>query len=263
MAKFSLLDMVQDILNDIDSDEVNSIDDTVEALQVAQIVKSTYFAMMSNRNWAHLRQSIQLTPTTNLAQPTHMYVKEDIKELDFINYDSRDEAGTRAKWVRMEWREPEEFLKVVNSYNELNDNVDVVNDDSGLDITIMNDRHPTLYTSFDDKTLVFNAYDSVRESNLQSTYVQAMAYVMPKWIPADDFIPDLPDEAFIALIEEAKSRASLKLRQVADQKAEQESNRQQRWLSRKNRRIEGGIRYPDYGRRGRGRASSPYIDKND
>ena len=247
--KYSLLDIVQDILNDIDSDEVNTIDDTVEALQVAQIVKSTYFAMMSNRNWAHLRKSIQLIPTTNLSQPTHMYVKDDIKELDFINYDTRDSASTRAKWVKMKWLDPEDFLKVVNSYNELNDNVEVVHDDSGLDIAIMNDRHPTLYTSFDDKTLVFNAYDSDRESNLQSTYVQSMAYVLPKWNSADDFVPDLPEEAFIALIEEAKSRASLKLRQVADQKAEQEATRQQRWLSRKNRRVAGGIKYPNYGRR--------------
>jgi hypothetical protein len=263
MAKLSLLDMVQDILNDLDSDEVNSIDDTVESLQVAQIVKSTYFAMMSNRNWPHLRKSIQLVPTTDLAQPTHMYLADDIKELIFINYDTRDTVSDRSKWKAMGWREPDEFLAITNSYNELNDNVDVINDDSGLDISIMNDRHPTIYTSFDDKTLIFNAYDSDRESNLQSTYVQSMAYIMPNWNAADSFIPDLPEEAFTALVEEAKSKASLKLRQVADQKADEESKRQQRWLARKARRIEGGVKYPNYGRRRGGRGSSPYIDKND
>jgi len=260
--KWSLLDIVQEILNDIDSDEVNSIDDTVEATQVAQMVKSTYFAMMSTRNWPHLRRAVHLTPTTDLAQPTHMYVKDDIKEMIFVNYDTRDDASSRSKFVRMKWREPEEFLQIINSYNELNDNVDVVADASGIDLFIMNDRHPTIYTSFDDRTLVFNAYDKGREANLESTFIQAMAYVMPKWIPADDFIPDLPDEAFIALVEEAKSRASMKLLQVADQKAEQESKRQQRWLARKARRIAGGIQSPNYGRRGRGRSSSPYIDKN-
>ena len=265
--KYSLLDIVQDILNDIDSDEVNSIDDTVEATQVAQIVKSTYFAMMSTRNWPHLRKSIQLIPTTDLAQPTHVYVKDDIKELAFINYDTRETPyanpdGTRARWKRMEWREPEDFLRITNRYNEQEANIDVVHDDSGIDIQIMNDRSPTIYTSFDDRTLIFNSYDSVRESNIESTYIQAMAYVMPKWLPSDDFIPDLPDEAFMALIEEAKSRASLKLRQVMDQKSEQEARRQQRWLSRKARRVENGIRYPDYGRKGRGGYRSPYIDKH-
>ena len=36
----TLLDMVQDVLNDLDSDEVNDIDDTIEAQQIAQIIKS-------------------------------------------------------------------------------------------------------------------------------------------------------------------------------------------------------------------------------
>jgi hypothetical protein len=35
---------------------------------------------------------------------------------------------------------------------------------------------------------------------------------------------------------------------VADQKAEQESGRQNKWLARKARRVAGGIQYPNYGR---------------
>ncbi len=259
--KYSLLDIVQDVLNDIDSDEVNSIDDTVESAQVAQIVKSTYFAMMSSRNWPHLRKSIQLIPTSDLAQPTHMFVKDDIKELAFINYDTKKVGETRARYETMHWMEPDDFLRMTNAYNSDADNVTSIRDESQLDIQIMNDRAPTRYTSFDDKTLVFNAFDSAVESNLESTHVQAMAYVMPKWLPADDFVPDLPDEAFSALMEETKSRASLKLRQVADQKSEQESRRQQRWLARKSRRVNNGILYPDYGR-GTANKKSPYIDKN-
>jgi hypothetical protein len=252
--KLSLLDIVQDVLNDIDSDEVNSIDDTVEAAQVAAIIKSTYFAMMSNRNWPHLRKPIHLIPTTDINQPTQVYIKDDIKELIFINYDCRkspyaNPEGTKAVWVEMKWREPDDFLRIVNTYNELDSNVREVQTENFIDIKVRTDISPTIYTSFDDRTLIFNAYDSVRESNLESNYFQAMAYVMPKWIPTDDFIPDLPDEAFSALVEECKSRASLKLRQVADQKSEQESQRQQKWLARKARRVHNVLEYPNYGRR--------------
>lgn len=42
MAKRTLLDIVQEILNDMDSDEVTSINDTIESLQVANIVRSCY-----------------------------------------------------------------------------------------------------------------------------------------------------------------------------------------------------------------------------
>ena len=42
MPKMSLLEMTQDILSDMDSDEVNSINDSVESLQVLGIIKNTY-----------------------------------------------------------------------------------------------------------------------------------------------------------------------------------------------------------------------------
>lgn len=46
--KQTLLEMVQLILSSIDGEEVNSIDDTVEANQVALIVKSVYYDMLSD-----------------------------------------------------------------------------------------------------------------------------------------------------------------------------------------------------------------------
>ncbi len=36
---------------------------------------------------------------------------------------------------------------------------------------------------------------------------------------------------------------------MQDIKSEQEATRQQRWLSRKDWTVAGGIRYPDYGRK--------------
>jgi hypothetical protein len=248
MAKMTLLTIVQDVLNDINGDEVSSIDDTVEALQIAQIAKSTYLAMMSNRNWSHLRKSIILTPSSNTSKPTHMYIKAAVKEMCFINYDKRESTNVKSEYTKMLWKEPDDFLKLVNAYDETQDNVMQVVDENGMDLYIKTDEHPTYYTSFNDTTVVFNSYDSSRESHLQSTYIQAMAYVMPDWRSGDDSIPDLPDEAFSALVEEVKSRASLKLRQVQDVKSETESRRQQRWLSRKATRVSGGIKSPNYGR---------------
>jgi len=109
--------------------------------------------------------------------------------------------------------------------------------------------------------LVFDAYDSAVDDTIQESKIQARGYVMPSWTHTDEAVPDLPDEAFTALVEEAKSRAALKLKQAADEKAEQESRRQKTWLSRKAWRVAGGIQYPDYGRKS-GKVSSPYFDKD-
>ena len=244
----TVLDMVQDILNDLDSDEVNSIDDTVEATQVAQILKTTYFSMMSNRNWPHLRESITLVPSVDNTKPTQMSVPSNIKELMFINYDCANESDTRKRYKQMKWLEPDAFLRKANTLNTDSDTVDLVTDNNGIEYAIVNNKAPEFYTSFDDNILIFDSYDSDVDSTLQSSKIQALAYMMPSWTTSDTFVPDLPEEAFIALLEEAKSKAALKLKQEADQKAEQESQRQQRWLSRKAWQVKGGIKYPDYGR---------------
>jgi len=245
----TLLDMVQEIQSDLDLDEIESIDDTMESEQIVVIVKATYYAMMSNRNWPHLRRSIQIEPYSDVTKPTHMKIQDEIKELCFLNYNKANATDTRKKYSEVTYLQPDEFIHKTNQNDDSQSYVTAVTDPGGIDLFVRNDTAPKYYTSFDDSTLVFDSYDSAVDSSLQESKVQAQAYVVPAWSSADDFIPDLPDDAFTALVEEAKSRASLRLRQVADQKAEQESGRQNKWLARKARRVAGGIPYPDYGRK--------------
>lgn len=254
--KRTLLDMVQEILSDMDSDEVESIDDTIEAEQVVTIIKSTYYSLMSNRNWPHLRRSIQLTSFTDPARPTHMKVPDNVKELNFINYDQAKFGDTRKKYGKVEYLQPDQFLHKTNQENDSLAEVDSVIDTGGIEFFIRNDRAPQYYTSFDDENVVFDAYDSEVDSTLQEAKVQAQAYVAPEWTSEDDFVPDLPDDAFTLLVEEAKSRAMFRLKQMVDNKAEQESARQSAWLARKARRVNGGIQYPSYGRRSKGGSQS-------
>lgn len=249
--KRTLLDMVQEILSDMDSDLVESIFDTVESEQVVTILKSTYYAMMSNRDWPHLRRSIQISSSLDPNRPTHMKLQDGIKELCFIKYNKEKLDATRKDFGDVTYLQPDHFLHKTNNEDSSSANVKIVKDFGGIDILVRADRAPSYYTSFDDKYVVFDSYDSEVDTTLQESKVQAMAYVMPTWVSGDSFIPDLPENAFTALVEEAKSRASLRLKQQMDEKAEQESSRQNRWLARKARRVNGGIQYPNYGRKGR------------
>lgn len=251
MGKWSLLDIVQAVLSAMDSDEVNSIDDTVESQQVAAIVRSVYQNMISNRNWPHTKRPVKIVPYSDSEYPTHMRLQDEIKELCFINYNVIKDGETRKRYQRMTWLEPDDFLRQANSLNTDAGNVDIVVDPSGIEIAIRNDMAPKYYTSFDDDTLVFNSYNKEVDDTLQQSKTQAHAYIMPKWSHTDDFVPDLPSEAFMALIAEVKSVAFVEIKQQENAKAEQTSRRQQAWLARKDWRVHGGIQYPDYGRRGR------------
>lgn len=248
MAKMSLLDIVQDILNDLDSDAVNSIDDTVESQQVAQIVKSTYFALMHIRNWKGNRQLLNLIASGDSSLPTHVTLPTNLSELSFVNYDCHREGQNRKIYTPIRYLYPDEFLRRQNGMNTESDFVDIIQDPSGVELLIRNDVPPTVWTSFDDKVLVFDSYDKLVDNTIQSSKIQAFGYVTPEWIMLDDFIPEMPEEAFTLLTEEAKAKASVKLRQQQDPKAEQEATRQNRWLAGKQWRAHKGARSPDYGR---------------
>lgn len=252
--KQTLLEMVQEILSDIDSDEVESIDDTVEAEQVVKILESTYRAMMSNRNWPHLRRTLQVTSFSDVTKPTHMRIPEGVKELCFINYNKQKELGAKKVYQGVTYLDPDKFIHKTNQEDSTSDDVLEVVDTGGIELLIRTDRAPTYFTSFNDQDLIFDSYDSELETNLQGSKVQAQAYVMPEWVAEDDFIPDLPEDAFSAFVEEAKAKASYKIAQKLDEKAQQEADRQQNWLARKSRKVAGGVQYPSYGR---GRVSIP------
>lgn len=257
--KYSLLDIVVDILSDMDGDFVNSINDTDEATQVAQIVKTTYQAMISNRNWDHTARVLNITPFADNLLPTHTKIEDNVKELISVYYDTRKQSETRLNYQQIKYLYPDDFLRYTNQRNSDDTNCDVILDPSGVKILIMKNKAPEYYTSFDDTTIVFDSFDSQVDSTIQANKTQIRAYIIPIFEMEDDFVPDLPDEAFVALIEESKSKAMFKLKQTQDVKAEQEASRQQRWLSRKSWRVMERDMYPySYGRKNaKGRRKDP------
>jgi hypothetical protein len=242
--KMSLLDIVQDILSDMDSDEVNSINDTTESLQVAQVVRTCYFEMIGNRNWPHLKKLIQLDSPSDLTRPNYLKLPVNVKELVDARY-----LNDKGKYVSLKFRHPDEFLELLSHRTLTNTNVETVYDFGGSTLLIVNDKDPEYWTTFDDNYIVCDSYNSVVDDTLKASKTQCLAYIQPVWVKEDTFIPDLPVEAFPALLEEAKSTAFFNQKQMVNQKAEQKAGRQQRWLSRKAWRAQGGVKYPDYGRK--------------
>lgn len=260
--KLTLLEIVQDIMNDLDGDNVNSVNDTVESQQVAQIVKTCYLEIMANRNWPHMGTPFNLNAVGSVSYPTSFNLPENIKEMQWFKYNCRGTTDTRDKYRDIRYMQPKDFVDSLQNRESSASNVQVVNI-SGLRLFIRNDKAPEYWTSFDDSTVICDAYDSSVDSVLQTGKSNCWGIKYPEWSGLDDSIPDLPVEAFPALLEEAKSTAFYVLRQVANEKAEQKAGRQQRWLSRKGWRTSGGVKYPDYGRKKAfsGYEKNPLLDK--
>ena len=245
----TLLEIVQDILSDMDSDEVNSINDSTESLQVAQLVKSTYYTIIDGRDFPWMKEMFQLNATGGSSRPTYMALPDTIIDLDWIKYNTRKSTDTKDKFTKVEYKLPEEFLEITDQRDSSASNILVITDPSGIKINVLNDKGPQYFTSFDDDTLVFDAYDAGIDSFLQNSKTQCYGKRSVVFTMSDSFTPDLPVQMFSYLLNEAKSNCFTTLKQVANVKAEQNSISQKRRMSQEAWKIKKGVSFPNYGRK--------------
>lgn len=249
MSKMTLLEIVQDILSDLDSDEVNSINDTTEALQVAQTVKTTYNNIIDGKEWPWLFGLFTLQASGTVARPTHMQLPETIIDVEWVKYNIKSVTDTKSKYTTLEYRTPSEFLDLIEDRNSASTIVTVVTDLSGTPLNIINNKAPQWYTSFDDEFLVFDSYNIAIDTTLQTAKTQCYGKRSPVFTISNTFIPDMPVQMFSYLLNESKSTCFLNLKQAPNAKAEQHSVSQRRRMSQEAWRIKNGITYPHYGRK--------------
>jgi hypothetical protein len=94
--KMTLLDMTQSILSSMGSDQVNSIGDTVESQQVADILKQTYFNMLGRYDLPEHNRIIQLDPSNDATKPTLMFRPAGVHRIEWIKYfNSNPSSGSQ------------------------------------------------------------------------------------------------------------------------------------------------------------------------
>lgn len=249
MAKMTLLDMVQDIMSDMDADDINSITDTAESVQVAQIIKTTYYNIVDGKDFPFLYELFQLNSSATTARPTHMKMPEDIIDLKWIKYNNKKQGDAKNLYEKVEYKAPEDFMEIVDKRDNSASNVTAVTDTTDILVNIYNDRGPKYFTSFDDEFLVFDAYDSEKESTMQNSNTQCHGKRSVAFTLVDNFTPDLPVQMFSYLLNEAKSTAFVTLKQMPNPKAESNSVTQKRRMSQEAWRVRNGITFAHYGRK--------------
>jgi len=246
--KLTLLQIVQDIMSDMESDEVNDIADTVEALEVAQIVKSTYEALIVSIDVPTHTRLIQLESLADTVRPNYLKITDPVREIYWVKYDNQTDGET--DYVNVTYMEPHEFVLYTS---RLHENRQEVTDFSGVRLWCSTNSNPKYYTTFDDEHLVFDAYNSSQDTTLQQSKVLAFGHVFPAFMMQNDFVPDLPNHMHPLLLSKAKSRCFTKLKQMPDAEEQTDARR----LLTRNQVNQWQVRrrdfsdVPNYGRRRR------------
>ena len=241
--KRTLLEIVQSILNDMDSEAVNSISDTVEAEQIASVVEDTYYNIVAAREIPEHKQLLEMTPLSDRARPTQFHYPANTKEIEKLFYNI---GVTGANWSEVKFVEPLDFL---NRMDDQATGVVVATDVAGgTPLYIRNDRMPSYYTSFDDYHIVMDAYDATEESTLQQSKTRAYGTVYPTFSQTDNFEPDLDDTMLPLLLAEAKSTCFSLFKSGSDPKVEQAARRLKSYVQNDMYRTKRENKRPHYGR---------------
>jgi hypothetical protein len=227
MAKMTLLEMTQNILSAMNSDEVNSITDTVESQQVAEEIRNTYLELYSNRDLPEFERLVNLEATG--AAPNTLQKPDDIIRLKWVKY-LNFRSGNTPSYEFIEYLDPEEFISriVEQGTSDFGTYTTVpLTSTSPIEYTIATNRVPSYYTIFNnDNILVFDSFDAAYESNLTSSNSIAWGIQDVEFDLADDFIPILDAHMFPHFLAEAKSAAFINVKEVANSKEEQRARRQ-------------------------------------
>lgn len=246
-AKMTLLEIVQDVLNDMDSDEVNGIADTVEATQIANICRSVYYDVITTVDLPEHSELVTVTGLSNSLYPNWMDANS-VTEIKELRYNVSETTG-ELEYKVIDYILPDEFVQRISTRDTTASEVIIVNDPvSGIGLPIVNNKMPDYYTSFDDRYLCFDSYDVSVEATLQTSKTLVLGIKLPSFTMSNGATPDMDDTIFPYYLAEVKSRALSLLKGGADPKVEQFA-RKHRYFQRNNRSKTPEVRVlNDYGR---------------
>lgn len=214
--------MTQNILSALDSDPVGSIDETVESVQVAELVKEAYFELVSQRDWPFLFVLGNLDGLGDVNNPTKMKIPDTYNKIKWIKYNKQE----------VTYADPETFHTIISQRvtqaGVINSNGYVINQD------------PQYWTSYDDTYIIFDGYKQSTEATLQSSKAVVYGTQQAAWSHIDTFIPNIPEKFFPTLLAEAKSQAFVNLKQQNNVREERKATRGRMTMRNDSWRNENG-----------------------
>lgn len=206
-----MLELVSDICEEIEADPVNDLDDSEESIRVTKLLMNTYWDMLANRMIPEHKELFRLTALADVTRPTTLQFPDLMKRLEWFKYDINTD-GTKIEFREVKYMEPDSFIDMLNSRDSSASTVDTaLSVDNSVELLVYNDRMPVYWTTFDNKHVVCDSYDSDVENTLQQSNTQCYGWVYPTLTRANNTVIDLEETQTQFLYNETLAKASLKL----------------------------------------------------
>ena len=224
----------------MDSDEISSINDTVESQQVVEVIKTVYDDIISRSDLNTNKTLFNLDPSNDNTKPILMSKPSGIDRIEWIKYDSQLNGGTSPVWVDMKYLSQVDFVDYMHSYTTTETNIGTFTytfDTFNIKFAYRKDVAPHYFTSFDDGLIFFDSYDNTVDTTLMSSKTLCYGTKTTLFTKTDTFVPALQPQQFALLLSEAKSLAWVELKQTAHEKSEITARRNWRHLQKTRQQV--------------------------
>lgn len=224
MSKKTLLRVVQDYLTYVDGFQVDSIFDSEESMQAAQIAEHVFNTIVDkNRDQMHCTVVRSLDPSADGDLPCVLRVPSEIRRIhnSEIWYNVHEDGGVQ--WHRIQFIDPVEFLALSNGTSNDPDNTEVQHI-NGVPFIVVNNKQPDYCTTFDDQVLVFDSYDKNIDSTLQESKTKVISTEAPLFLLEDTFAIPLPERMLSGYTDAVINECAVALRSVGNPNVARRTN---------------------------------------
>lgn len=250
MAKRTILQLVAQLGEGIESDEIESLNETVEASDIASILEQTYKEILNRRTWEFMTGKVRqldnrLPASTEL---NTLLIPADVKKITCLRY--KDEVSD--KFGDLLYLTACDFVEMVQSRTVTDAAITSILNEDGVELLTFTDRKPEHWTSFDEATITFDAYDVA----LGTGNIGVDSVIIADVMPVTDFtdptaVLNIPERMETLVFNEALSTCNYRLRQTADPRTDRIARRQNISLRRNEVITKTDNKEATYGRNSR------------
>jgi len=219
MAKLTLLSIVNTYMDMTDGFRVSSIDDTIDSQQVAAIAEKVFHDIVSEVfNSSLSRSLVQLAALADSTKPNYLKLPDTVLNVEGnqVMYNiATGGVNSTLKFKEIPFMTPSDFLNELGQRSTNQPNTEIITDFSGYRFVVQNTTAPQFFTSFDDAHLVFDSYDSIVDSTLQSSKSGIVTAQQRSFTNSDTYVIDLPEWFHTGYQNAVISEASMALREEA------------------------------------------------
>jgi|10_taG_2_1085330.scaffolds.fasta_scaffold03006_5 hypothetical protein len=162
----TLLKMVQNTLSLMDSDEINSIGDTIEGEQIAVCYSTIYDQIVTEYSLPGKNKTIRIGATDdNSLGKTRLFLNQDMMSIDNIQYDVRDAVSDPPNYTTITVISNQEFLdRQINKDTSDSNILSQTWPNTDITFGVYTNKAPRYATLVEDRILVFDSIDIANDS---------------------------------------------------------------------------------------------------